>query len=58
MIQQSENKPYFLGKNLSYLMGKQHETIPQLSDVTGAAYSSISDWRTGKKFQEVAILKK
>lgn len=58
MIQQSENKPYFLGKNLSYLMGKQHETIPQLSDVTGAAYSSISDWRTGKKVPRSGYLEK
>ncbi|MCF1851600.1 helix-turn-helix domain-containing protein [Lactobacillus jensenii] len=58
MIQQNEGIPYLIGKNLTYLMNKQHETIPQLSDVTGAAYSSISDWRTGKKVPRSGYLEK
>ncbi|WP_261373673.1 LexA family transcriptional regulator [Lactobacillus jensenii] len=58
MIQQNKGKPYMLGKNLIYLMNKQHETVPQLAKVTGAALSSISDWRTSKKVPRSGYLEK
>ncbi len=48
----------YFPKNLVHLMKQHDETIMKLSDEIGAAYSSISDWRNGKKLPRAGHLQK
>ncbi|WP_332237885.1 LexA family protein [Sporolactobacillus sp. KGMB 08714] len=43
-------------KNLSYLLQLRDESVKDLSNILGIAYSTVSDWKNGRKMPRAAAL--
>lgn len=53
-----EDIKVIFSKNLNRLMKNKRETVTELSDKTGIAYSTVNDWKNGKKMARGGNLQK